>query len=496
MLVKSFLAWMENAPVRERAEAVTMLAQAYLAGALGGDTPEAVQAALTLILDDPSPPVRRALAMIFADRPEAPRHIVLSLAADQSEVSALLIARSPLLTEADLVDLAENGDRLSLTAIALRQDVTARVARAIAERKDYDSACALAANRLAEIDEDDLLVLVEAFSERPRLRETLMRRTGLPGSVRHALMLAVAGSLGGYVTGGGFLSPARNARVVEETLQQGTVAIARRAGESLPDFIRHLRERGHLTPALLLRSGLGGNLALMKAALADLCEMEEGRVGGILGSRSEASIAALVRRAGIPGFVAPLLVAVIRAASMVPADQRGEDFSLVVLHAAQSACMSVPGDEGVRLMALLRRYEAEAARNHSRKIAEGLRREVLEARPEISLLPLDIGPELLRLTIAADTDPVPEAPEDPREPLVLQDVKPDEPVAILRRRPHGIILDEPIPDLRTLIAEWKAERAEQDRVAGQDRAQETVRAMTIESLRGHLNEKPGRSRAA
>ena len=51
MLVKSFLAWMENAPVRERAEAVTMLAQAYLAGALGGDSPEAVQAALSGLID-------------------------------------------------------------------------------------------------------------------------------------------------------------------------------------------------------------------------------------------------------------------------------------------------------------------------------------------------------------------------------------------------------------------------------------------------------------
>ena len=38
-----------------------------------------------------------ALAMAFADRADVPRHIILSLASDQAEVSGLLIARSHLL---------------------------------------------------------------------------------------------------------------------------------------------------------------------------------------------------------------------------------------------------------------------------------------------------------------------------------------------------------------------------------------------------------------
>jgi uncharacterized protein (DUF2336 family) len=78
MLVKSFLRWMDTAPAHERAYATTVLAEAYLAGTLGEDTPEAVEAALTSVLDDPAPNVRRALAVAFADRREAPRHLVPS----------------------------------------------------------------------------------------------------------------------------------------------------------------------------------------------------------------------------------------------------------------------------------------------------------------------------------------------------------------------------------------------------------------------------------
>jgi len=62
MMVKSFLAWMGTAQAQDRAEAVDILAQAYLQGSLGGERPEDVVAALTTVLDDPTPQVRRTLA--------------------------------------------------------------------------------------------------------------------------------------------------------------------------------------------------------------------------------------------------------------------------------------------------------------------------------------------------------------------------------------------------------------------------------------------------
>ena len=456
MLVKSFLAWMDRAPVRERAEAVAMLARAYLARALGGDTIDDVEAALTSILDDPSPTVRRALAVAFADRLDAPRHLVLSLADDQPEVSALLIARSPLLTEADLVDLAHRGERFALIAIAFRPDVTRRVAQALIGRKERDSTFALVGNAASEIGESDLLGATASFGEFPRMREALLARSDLPGSVRHALMLRVADSLGEFVTTGGFISPGRNARMIDETVQGGTISIARRAGDDLPPFVAHLRERGHLTPALLLRSVLGGDLSFMVAALANLCDMAPRRVAALLAARSDAPISALIRRAGIPGFLEATLTAAIRAAAMTPGGNETGSMSLAVIRAAQSACLPQQGDEAVRLIALLRRYEAEAARSSSRRLAESLRHAAHAPQNQISLLPMDIGPEMLRLSDGGET-----TVKSPAAPATMIPAAPAAKRQIPERsgRPWGLVLDEPIPDLKTLIAEWKAERA-------------------------------------
>lgn len=450
MLVKSFLAWMDKASMRERAEAAAMLAEAYLAGHYGGDSAEEMEAALASVLDDPSLPVRRALARTLAESPAAPRHLVLALAADQPEVSALLIARSPLLTEADLIDLATTSEGLALVGLALRHEVPARLAREIIARKMFDAVHVLVGNHQAEIDEPDLLAALAAFGNHAKLRAAMLGRPGLPASVRHALMHAVAGSLCAFVTEGGFLPAARNARILDETLQGGTVAIARQVGRDLAGFVRYLRWEGHLTPALLLRAVLAGEMKLLDAALAELCGLDIRKVEMHVGSGSVAALTALLRRAELPGFLVPVMIAALREAGRHDPAAFNGDFMLPVILVAQQAALAVPGEEGIRLIALLRRYEAEAARQQARRMAETLRREAIdEEQARLSLLPLDIGPEMLRLAQAAP----------------LEEARPPSPAfAPLDRRiarARGLVLDEPIPDLRSVIAEWRAEQMAQ-----------------------------------
>ena len=62
-----------------------------------------------MLLDDPSPLVRRALADALAASPSAPPAIVLALAADQPQIAAPVLALSPLFVDADLVDAVATG---------------------------------------------------------------------------------------------------------------------------------------------------------------------------------------------------------------------------------------------------------------------------------------------------------------------------------------------------------------------------------------------------
>ena len=73
MIVRQFLQWVRNAPPGERAEATSALARAYLHSDLSADDLAAAEGAMIMLLDDPSPLVRRALAEVFASAQKAPR---------------------------------------------------------------------------------------------------------------------------------------------------------------------------------------------------------------------------------------------------------------------------------------------------------------------------------------------------------------------------------------------------------------------------------------
>jgi len=133
MIVRRFLQWAPTAMPSQRAEAAGALARAYLYADLSHDERREAELALTGLLDDSSPLVRRALADSFASATEAPHHIVLSLADDQSDISCVVLRRSPLLSDTDLIDCAAIGDTIAQSAIALRPRVSAAVAAAVAE---------------------------------------------------------------------------------------------------------------------------------------------------------------------------------------------------------------------------------------------------------------------------------------------------------------------------------------------------------------------------
>src|SRR5262249_56931139 len=109
MIVRQFLHWVRTASPGERAEATGALARAYLFSDLSRDDRAAAEGAMIMLLDDPSPLVRKALARVLASSQKAPPAVIQSLAADQPEVAVPVIERSPLFIDADLVDLVATG---------------------------------------------------------------------------------------------------------------------------------------------------------------------------------------------------------------------------------------------------------------------------------------------------------------------------------------------------------------------------------------------------
>lgn len=374
MIVSRFLLWARSAPPGHRAEATAALAKAFLYSDLSPEDRREAETALTAMLDDSSTLVRLAMAEALAASPQAPRHLIVALANDASEVAAVVLARSPLLLDCDLVDAAALGDDRIQSAIAGRPALSRGVAAALAEIGGAEAAIALASNLEADITDVSLARLVERHGDDGLLREALLQRPDLPLDISQAIAAALAESLGRFVVGCGWLSTERSGRVTREARERTTVALSSGADDDgAARLVGYLRKSGQLTPALMLRAILSRSVGFAEAAFAELSGIAVDRVASILSDERSSAFRALYGRAGMPAALRPAFEASLGAHRTLRSNGRA-DVALCrrMVEHALAACGSLPLEEAGKIVALLRRFEAEAAREEARKVAGGL----------------------------------------------------------------------------------------------------------------------------
>src|SRR6516165_2136217 len=369
MIVRQFINWIRTASAGERAEATRALARAWLISDLSADDRAAAEGALLMMLDDPSPLVRQAMAEVFARSAEAPAAIVQALSVDQPSVAVPVLEHSPLLIDADLVDIVATGNSEMQCAIARRIRLPASVCAAIAEVGSAAAALELIENAYAELASFSWDRIVERHGHLAAIRESMLVLDDLPAATRAALVAKLSETLAQFVVARNWLSADRAGRIASEARDRSTIHIAARSrGEDMRGLVRHLRVTGQLTAGLILRALLSGNLELFDIALAELADMPQARVSALLHDSGGASLHALLRRAGLPeSTFAAFGVALDVCRENGFADTIGNAARLrrkmverVLTHCETDRGAAEP------LMILLRRFATESAREEAR----------------------------------------------------------------------------------------------------------------------------------
>jgi uncharacterized protein (DUF2336 family) len=376
MIVRNFLQWVRTASAGERADATAALARAYLYSELSPDDLGAAEGAMLMLLDDPSPLVRRALADVLAASPDAPPAIVFALSSDQSGIAAPVLALSPLFIDADLVDAVATGSPVVQAAIASRAALPRSVAAAIAEVGTAEACLVLVESGDADLAPLSIDRIVERFGHLAAFRESLLARDNLPAATRLTLVAKLSVALAGFVAGREWLDPDRANRIAREACEKATVVIAADTSMSeLRPLIRHLRGTGQLTAGLILRALLSGNIALFEEALAELADMPITRVSGLVRDRGNAGLLALLEKAGLPRSTYPAFKGAIEAMREFGlADQPGDAARLKrrMIERVLTGCEEQDLGDLEPLLTLLRRFATEAAREEARLFCDGL----------------------------------------------------------------------------------------------------------------------------
>lgn len=309
LIVAAFLKWVETAKSQERARAANALARAYLKSDMVPEERHAAQMAMTYLLDDPAPQVRMALAEVLAREAGAPRAIMVSLAGDQPEIASTVILYSPVLADADLVDIAGRGTVETRALIAARSDVSIGVAAALAEIGEAAELEVLLENRRARLTTFTLRRIAERHGHCERIRSLLLDRDDLTSGIRQLLVQFVADALAGSKLVIGAVGSRRIERIAREAGDCATIALlADVHGEELARLTEQLRLAGRLSPSFLMHALCAGRTDFFSSAIVAISGLDERRVRSILATGRFHAVRALLESAGLARDLSPIFV--------------------------------------------------------------------------------------------------------------------------------------------------------------------------------------------
>jgi len=366
MIIERFLDWVETAPAERKAEAIGLLARAWLYSDLTPGEADAAEAAMTLMLDDPCIRVRKSLADALCRDPRSPNLIILTLAYDQADVAEIVLRASPVLFDEDLIDIAATSSGRAQVAIASRPWIAAPLCAALVEIGSRDCCLTVCENLGAEMTGTVLRRVAQRFGDDSEIRHVLCSRHDCPIDVRQTLVGKVSEAIGGLGLVKATLSGDRLATIMREACDKATVSLSTSFTETdMAALAAHLRTSGQLTPSLLLRALCTGNIRLFEQALITLSGLPAKRVFTILAESRGKPFFALLQRAGLPRSTWQAFSTGLEILQKMDFDGSSGDiyrFSRQMLQRMPEFGPALSDPEVGKLLALLRRFAAENAR--------------------------------------------------------------------------------------------------------------------------------------
>jgi len=293
------------------------------------DTPEAdgSERAKGLIADifmrlvaDAERDIRLRLADKLAPARWAPSALVNALALDDIEIARPIIAKSPVLSDPDLVKLLVVATLDHQIEVARRPALSAGVVSAILDRGEPAVLTALASNETAEVDPEGLSRLVAASRTVASLRAPLARHPRLTAELAYSLYTWVGEVLRQELGQRFVIKPERLKEAIRaargEAFAQPSAAVGDETVERQEmetRLIAKLQAAGQLRPGFLLKSLRDGKLYLFELSLASLAHLRTDDVRAACASDRPELVALACAGVGIDRSVFPTILSLLRA---------------------------------------------------------------------------------------------------------------------------------------------------------------------------------------
>jgi uncharacterized protein (DUF2336 family) len=280
-----------------RSELGGRIAQYLIAGAeLSSTERDLVDGILSQLIREIETNIRHALAQALASDVNAPPNLIRLLASDEIEIARPILLASPILTQSDLLDIANRLSEQHRQALAERPNLPSLVGDALVEFGEEPVIISLLRNTSAQLSEEALGYLVATSKQVEPFREPLLSRADLPPKLAYRMFWFVSAALRQHLLTH-FDVPAQMidgamAKLTppnEETMMARAAHLFRgqnrQAGLGLHDLIGYLQE---------------GRAALFIAAMAEILVISADTARRLVLDPGGEGLALICRSAGIP----------------------------------------------------------------------------------------------------------------------------------------------------------------------------------------------------
>lgn len=282
-------------------------------------------AQLMKLSTDPLHEVRQNVAELLSEVAPLEADLVFTLAADEDEIALPFIAISPALDLAMMLAILKAGDTLRQIQVAARHDLFVECAKQIVSQGDWPVCAALLDNPEFEPSEEDYRILHHRFFDEPRIVDRLLARDDLPLDIRILQAQQASGRIQNYLQEAA-LTNGDPTELLVDAEETATLKVLAQAPEAeLGKAVTFLLARNLLTPSLLLRAALAGDMRLVEHALSALSRIPIRRLQRLFYQRGHISSKAIFNRCRLAPDCARLLQASAEVSRL--RDERGEDLS-------------------------------------------------------------------------------------------------------------------------------------------------------------------------
>lgn len=254
---------------------------------------------LVLAID---PAVRRDIAAAVTVQRDAPRGLVRTLALDEIDIAFPVLAQSPALAEADLIEVIRTRTIEHQLAIVDRPSLAQSVSAALAATDSEEVIVALLRNKTANISAATMGLLVDRSRQVVSYRVPILDRDDLDSAFAARMFFWVPTALCERIIAKFDIDPKTVDEMINQlvTIEIQRVAETKRSREDIAAELRTLMQReGRLTADMLIAVLREGEVPLFSSMFGKMLSLNEQTIGRLLFEHDGRGLAIACRSADI-----------------------------------------------------------------------------------------------------------------------------------------------------------------------------------------------------